>query len=494
MDETLVHGRSERGASRRAGRLPLGGPFLRIALAALVVATGVLGVLAWLGVGSAAEDDLPPPQVREFTLTAEQITWEIEPGVTVQAWAYNGQVPGPEIRVREGDTVRITLRNRLPAATTIHWHGIDNTPAMDGPAGLNQAAVESGQDFVYEWIADPAGSRMYHSHTDVHNQVSLGLYGPLIVEPRKPDKDRTYDREYTIMLNEWDLELTPDVVLGNAPKGERDSELRGGELGADLFLMNGHAHDAIPPITLAEGDRVLIRLMNLGNIPHPIHTHGHSFKIVATDGNPVPKGMELVKDTILIGPGERYDLELYGDNPGVWMFHCHIENHADNGMMSLIAYDGATPTGPLGETWVDGQMPGMDHGNHDPAATTEATTEATAAPAETVAPTEAAATPEPATDNARTTGQAAPAGATVQLSIHDNSFGQAPLTVAPGTTVVWVNDGHNMHSVASFDGLFSSVTLKPGETFSYTFDQPGEYRYICKQHGRQGMLGKVIVQ
>ena len=128
------------------------------------------------------------------------------------------EVPGPEIRVNEGDTVRVTLVNRLSVGTTIHWHGIDNTPAMDGPAGLNQAAVEPGQDFVYEFVADPAGSRMYHSHTDVHNQVALGLYGPLIVEPREADEERVYDREYTIMLNEWDLELTPDVVTGKAPK------------------------------------------------------------------------------------------------------------------------------------------------------------------------------------------------------------------------------------------------------------------------------------
>jgi FtsP/CotA-like multicopper oxidase with cupredoxin domain len=358
---------------------------------------------------------------------------------------------------------------------------------MDGPAGLNQAAVEPGQDFVYEFVADPAGSRMYHSHTDVHNQVSLGLYGPLIVEPREQDEDRAYDREYTIMLNEWDLELTPDVVLGTAPKGPRDSQLRGGELGADLFLMNGRAHDAIPPVRLAEGERVLIRLMNLGNMPHPIHTHGHSFKIVATDGNPVPQGLELTKDTVLIAPGERYDLELTGDNPGVWMFHCHIENHADNGMMSLIAYDGSVPTGPLAATWNDGQGDsGMGHDGHgatDPAEPAknpigpDATT--VAQPTPTVAPVDPATTSD---------------GERVEIAINDNSFGPTSLTVAPGTTVVWVNKGHNMHSVASFDGVFTSITLKPGELYTHTFTEPGEYRYICKQHGRQGMLGKVIVQ
>jgi FtsP/CotA-like multicopper oxidase with cupredoxin domain len=509
MNVTLVHNRagseSEPSAPRQRQtgfrRLPLGAGFLRIALAALVVAAGALGALAWLGGGSSASE-VVPPQVREFTLVAQPIKWEIEQGIVVDAWAYNGQVPGPEIRVREGDTVRVKLVNNLPAATTIHWHGIDNTPEMDGPAGLNQAPVEPGQEFVYEWVADPAGSRMYHSHTDVHNQVALGLYGPLVVEPRDSDEDRAYDREYTIMLNEWDLELTPDVVLGKAPKGPGDQHLRGGELGADLFLMNGHAHDAIPPVALAEGERVLIRLMNLGNMPHPIHTHGHSFRIVATDGNPVPEGLELTKDTVLIAPGERYDLELVGDNPGVWMFHCHIENHADNGMMSLIAYDGAVPTGPLAATWGDGSTGmGMVHGSHvepaagapnaetqpvDPAVAPETTPEPT--------PEAAAPTPTPAvTAEAPASGVDTAAGKTVEVAINDNSFNHADLTVAPGTTVVWVNRGKNMHSVASFDGLFASVTLKPGETYSYTFEQPGTFRYICKQHGRQGMLGRVTV-
>src|SRR5262245_31303204 len=116
MDETLLRDRADRPAwpdapRRRPGatrRLLLGGGAVRIALAALVVATGALGVIAWRGTGSGTAEAVPPPQLREFTLVAEPIAWEIEPGVVVRAWAYNGQVPGPELRVREGDTVRVT--------------------------------------------------------------------------------------------------------------------------------------------------------------------------------------------------------------------------------------------------------------------------------------------------------------------------------------------------------------------------------------------------
>lgn len=461
-------------------RDPLRG-FLASALVAGLTAFLVAGGLVLAGIlpspllGFATANE---PTLREFTLTAAETDWEIMPGTTVRAWVYNGQMPGPEIRVREGDRVRITLRNDLPAGTTIHWHGVNLPPEMDGPVGLNQAAVEPGETFVYDFVAQPGGSRMYHSHADPTTQIALGLYGPLIIEPRQPGP--AYDREYTYMLNEWDLELTPDVALGLAPRGPGDQLLRGGELGTDLFLMNGHAHESIPPIRLAEGERVLIRLMNLGNLPHAIHTHGHSFRIVATDGNPVPPGMELVKDTVLIGPGERYDLELTGDNPGVWMFHCHMENHAANGMMTLIQYDGAVPTGPVAEFFApDGGIAG-DGAEHlhdvpEPAAATES-----AAPAAPLTP---------APDEV-----GAPLAGVAEVAMLDDRFDPLELTVAPGTVVRFVNRGANWHSVAAFDGSFDSGRVDPGSSFDVRLDLPGTYQFICKHHGLRGMLGRVIVK
>jgi FtsP/CotA-like multicopper oxidase with cupredoxin domain len=452
--------------------------------AAVVGALAILLGVVWLVRGGLVPVPLPDsvaasePSLREFFLTAEEIDWEIMPGTTVRAWAYNGQMPGPEIRVREGDRVRVTLRNELPVGTTVHWHGVNLPPEMDGPVGLNQAAVEPGEAFVYDFVAQPGGSRMYHSHADPTAQIALGLYGPLIVEPREPGP--AYDREYTYMLNEWDLELTPDVATGRAPRGPRDQLLRGGELGTDLFLMNGHAHESIPPIRLAEGELVLIRLMNLGNLPHAIHTHGHSFRIVATDGNPVPQGMELVKDTVLLGPGERYDIELTGDNPGVWMFHCHMENHAANGMMSLIQYDGAVPTGPVAEFFTpDGGVAGDEtrhlHGAPEPAATTEES-----APSAPLAPDGGEA--------------AAPLAGVVEVAMLDDRFDPVELTVAPGTVVRFVNRGANWHSVAAFDGAFDSGRVDPGGSFEVRLDIPGDYQFICKHHGLRGMLGRVTVK
>jgi FtsP/CotA-like multicopper oxidase with cupredoxin domain len=295
--------------------------------------------------------------------------------------------------------------------------------------------------------------------------VPLGLYGALIIEPRQPAK--AYDRDYTYMLADWDNELTPAVAAGTEPPGPGDSMLRGGELGADLFLINGRMHGAIAPIRIAEGERILIRLIHTGAIPHPIHTHGHSFKIVATDGNPVPEVAQLTKDTILIGPAERYDLELLGDNPGVWMVHCHIEHHMANGMMTTIWYDGYEPTGPFGN--LPGGMALDDSGQlHQHGDAT---------------PTTAASSPTPVVVT----------GDTVEIAMVDDRFDPAAVTVPVGTTVVWINKGRNWHSIAAFDGSFESGKIQPGEQFTHQFTEPGAYQYICKHHGMQGMLGTITV-
>ncbi len=423
---------------------------------------------------AAVASPAPTGNVREFVLTASEFDWDLMPGERVRAWGYNGQVPGPELRVTEGDRVRVTLKNELPVPTTIHWHGVYVPPAMDGPAGLNQAPVPPGQEFVYEFTATPSGSRWYHSHADPANQVPLGLYGPLIVEPRVPN--RTYAHDYTYMLAEWDAELTPAVAAGTAPPGPGDRMLRGGEQGADYFLMNGHMHSAIAPIRLATGDQILIRLMHAGAMPHAFHTHGHSFKIVATDGNPVPEAAQLTKDTVLIGPGERYDLEIEGDHPGVWMVHCHMEPHMDNGMMTLIIYDGAEPSGPVPLAAFDSTVLG-------------ATTSSQGMSDMDATPTEpATAVPTPAVTAVLATNGAA------EIEMVDNRFVPNVLTVAAGTTVTWVNKGRNWHTVSALDGSFASDQISPGQSFSHQLTKPGTYQYICQHHVLQGMTGVVTVR
>jgi FtsP/CotA-like multicopper oxidase with cupredoxin domain len=405
-----------------------------------------------------------PGAMHELTLTASEFDWPLMDDVVVRVWGFNEQVPGPEIRVREGDLVRIELVNNLPVPTTIHWHGLFVPNAMDGVAGLNQAPVEPGDTFLYEFIAKPAGTRWYHSHTDPAFQIPMGLYGAFIVEPNPPVA--SYDREQTLILAEWDNELTPGVASGKDHVGPGDRTLRGGELGTDLFLVNGKMHGGVPPIGIATGETILVRLINAGSKAHPIHVHGHSFRIIATDGNPVPQVAQVTKDTVLIGPAERYDLELTGDNPGVWMVHCHIEHHMANGMMTTLWYDGAVPTGPAGSAISDD----VPHDHHEEATPEDAI------------PTEESVSGSPFPEES------------VAVSMVDDRFEPALVTISVGMSVTWVNNGRYWHSVAAFDGSFESGRIEPGQQFSAQFNQVGEIQYICKHHGMQGMLGKVIVR
>jgi FtsP/CotA-like multicopper oxidase with cupredoxin domain/plastocyanin len=454
--------------------------------------------------------------VRAFELEAAPMKWELQPGLVVDGWGYNGQIPGPELRVREGDLVRVHLRNRLPVPTTIHWHGLDVPLAMDGVPGLSQAPVAPGEEFTYEFVATNPGTRWYHSHVDSNAQLELGLYGALIVEPRAPEPDQ-FAREVTYLLDEKALDFTPEVALGTSQLPQREfGNGRGGALQYDAFLINGRLGDAIPPLRIASGERLRLRLINAGNLPHAMHLHGQSFSIVATDGNPVPAGQRVVKDTVLIGPGERYDLAIDGTHPGIWMFHCHMPNHQDNGMMTTLLYDGVTPPASAPQALPAGSHPGLPTGLAQalpggltqalPASSSQAlpaaahpadgSHHADGSPLENQPPSPAptAGAHPTATATATTAPAPAPAGGPPStIRVLDNRFDPPVLSVPVGATVVWANAGLNLHTATALDGGFDTGDVAPGGTVSRTFDQPGTIRYYCRQHLLGGMLGTIQV-
>jgi FtsP/CotA-like multicopper oxidase with cupredoxin domain len=250
--------------------------------------------------------------VKVFDVEAKVVRWEVLPGEFVEAWTYNGQVPGPLIRVAEGDKIKLNLKNSLPEATVVHFHGPMLPNSQDGVPEVTQPVVEPGQSFSYEFTAQPAGTFVYHTHHNSAVQEPKGLYGLFIVDP-KEQRGPKPDREYFQVI----------------------SELGG------FFTINGKAFPATEPMLANVGERVLVRLVNLGQMAHPMHSHGHAFAIVATDGNPV-QGPPLIKDTVNIAPGERYDLEITAKMPGTWVFHCHILSHVANkgvepgGMISVF--------------------------------------------------------------------------------------------------------------------------------------------------------------
>ena len=252
--------------------------------------------------------------VKEFHLVAEPVVREIAPGMKANLWGYNGQSPGPTIEVVEGDRVRIFVTNRLPEATSMHWHGQILPNGMDGVSGLTQPAIPAGKTFVYEFVAQRAGTFMYHPHADEMTQMAMGMMGFWVTHPRDPAQHRV-DRDYVMLLNAYDIEpgsFTPKVNT---------------MLDFNLWTINSRASPGIAPMVAARGDRVRIRLGNLTMTNHPMHVHGHSLEVTGTDGGWIPKSARWPEVTVDIAVGQMRAVEFVADAPGDWAFHCHKAHH-----------------------------------------------------------------------------------------------------------------------------------------------------------------------
>jgi len=253
--------------------------------------------------------------VKVFELTAEEIRWETSPGIFVDAMGFNGTVPGPEIRVNPGDKVRIVLRNEMTQPTILHFHGVTVPNGMDGVPYVTQDPILPGGFFTYEFeIVDPPGMYVYHSHFNSTEQVGKGLYGALYVDPKGGDWASVYGEPI-------DVEST--LFLGDGPTG---------------YVLNGKGFPATQPIVAGLGDTVLIHLANDGAMIHPMHLHGFHFQVVAEDGFVLSRGNRYMADTLMIAPGQRFDVLVHADYPGVWAYHCHILPHVEGpqGMYGMV--------------------------------------------------------------------------------------------------------------------------------------------------------------
>lgn len=258
--------------------------------------------------------------VKVFHLVAEEVVQEVITGVQVNVWGYNGQVPGPCIEVLEGDRVRIYATNHLPVETAVHWHGVLLPNGMDGVFGITQPAIAAGQTGVYEFIFPHAGTFMYHSHFDDMTQEGLGLTGMIVVHPRDRDRHRA-DREFVIMLHEWQLD-----VGASRPNPFRDA-------GFNVLTMNGVCFPLTYPLVAQLGDRVRIRFGNLSPMDHhPIHLHGYRFFVTETGGGRIPESAQWPLETVLVPVGTTRAIEFLADNPGDWIMHCHMTHHTMNQM------------------------------------------------------------------------------------------------------------------------------------------------------------------
>jgi len=293
-----------------------------------VLGLTVIVVTGWR-ISAASKGNARP--VKEFYLDVSEFEHELYPGgPKLMVWGFNRQIPGPTLRVTEGDRVRVHFVNHHTSNHTLHFHGLNVRNEMDGVAygPMHHLEVKPGETHTYDFVADPAGTHMYHCHVNSPQHIDLGMVGVFIVEPKDKSGEPKVDKEQVLLLDDWYVNEQGGQEPMAHPAMVRD---------ANYFTVNGKSFPATEPIKLAQGEKMRVRMINVGYQAHSMHLHGQSFLVTHKDGHPVKTPQE--QDTVLIGPGERYDLVFTAKNPGLWLFHCHVVPHATN--------DGAYPGGLL---------------------------------------------------------------------------------------------------------------------------------------------------
>jgi manganese oxidase len=298
--------------------------------------------------------------VKVYHLIAEEVVHEFAPGLKAYCWGFNGRVHGPTIEAMEGDRVRIYVTNKLPAGTSVHWHGILLPNGMDGVGGLTQKIIRPGETFRYEFTLRQHGTHMYHSHHDEMTQMALGTMGIFVIHPRNP-KVRP-DRDFALLTSEWRI----DVGTARPNPNEMTD--------FNIFTFNAKAFPGTEPLVAKLGDRVRIRLVNLGAMSHhPIHLHGYQFRVTETDGGQIPGSAQQVETTVLTAVGQSRTFDFVADEPGDWPMHCHMTHHVMNQMGDKFPNMIGVEPGKLDEKVRASLLPGYmtmgqdgmaEHGEH----------------------------------------------------------------------------------------------------------------------------------
>lgn len=264
-------------------------------------------------------------------MVVEPFDHEFAPGLRARVWGYNRRTPGPLIEGVEGDRVRIFVTNRLPEPTTVHWHGFVLPNGMDGVSGLNQRPIPPGETYKYEFVLRDPGTFMYHSHHDEMTQIALGCVGMFVVHPRRSVGPRV-DNDFALMTHEWRVE--PGTARPD-PNEMTDF---------NVFTFNGKAFPATEPMLVGVGQRTRIRLGNLSPMTsHPIHLHGHNFRVTQTDGGFVPESAQQPDTTVIVPVGATRVIEFVSTEPGDWALHCHMTHHVmmqmGHGIPNMVGVD-----------------------------------------------------------------------------------------------------------------------------------------------------------
>ena len=274
-------------------------------------------------------------EVRSFEMTIEEVEIEVAPGFKSKVWGFNGQVPGPLYHVNEGDEVEVTVHNFSTLNHTVHWHGIFQTGSWqhDGVPHVTRHPIEPGESHTYRFIADKPGSLWYHCHVNVSEHVGLrGMWGPLVVAPAAPTElEKAVTKDAILMFSGWNSQVADNYGEGGHP----------GQV-INYFSINGKSFPMTQPLRVKEGDVLRMRLY-AATIPVAFHLHGHDMLVTHKDGKALSHPYEA--DVVAMQPGERYDVIVHMNNPGIWMTHDHIDHHTTNngkehgGSMLVVEYE-----------------------------------------------------------------------------------------------------------------------------------------------------------
>lgn len=242
-----------------------------------------------------------------------------EPG-PIYTWGYNGSNPGPVMEFLEGETIRVVFKNELPEPTVLHYHGLEVPFNQDGAEGHSQISVKPGETFVYEFQVNQHGTFMYHSGQNLAKQLSMGLVGFLIVHP-KAVPETLVDHDFLYFLQMYSIpphSIFPDVM-----------EM----MMFNYFTFNGKVSPYTPSPLTYVGQKARIRFANMSMMEHPVHLHGHTWRVVATGAGDNPRSTHTYGNTILVPTSQTMDVIIDEiDTPGEWMFHCHLPHHVTNNM------------------------------------------------------------------------------------------------------------------------------------------------------------------
>jgi FtsP/CotA-like multicopper oxidase with cupredoxin domain len=281
-----------------------------------------------------------PAGKADHSLRIEPTTLDIGPGVSIKTLAFNGQVPGPLLTLREGTPVTIDVTNASSDPDITHWHGLAIDSLNDGAMEEGSPMIAPGKTQRYSFTPKPAGTRWYHTHASAFSNLAVGTYtgqfGFLIVEGGS--KPGNYDQEINLAIHHWEPSFVP-MVQTMREMSSNSPLTTGSDVGYKYATVNAHMLGAGEPIRVKQGQRVLMRLLNASATENVVLAlPGHTFKVLATDGNPVPNPKSV--EVLSLAVAERVDALVEMSSPGVWILGSTLDKARQMGLGIVVEYAG----------------------------------------------------------------------------------------------------------------------------------------------------------